>query len=498
MTAPDQITDDVCLVKRNLVRQFSELLEPLLVDARCGRLSARESERQTWTLVISVGAMVLAAVWSCLCRHETESAIVAGGLSMSDVKPRTDENYIGKIHTTFGRIRFPWSAYRDPTGRTRNPARELFPHHPHIRSSELLLEWECALAADHPFRKAAEALLFFSHGAADVEDTTIQRHAVRVGNAIPVEWLYRKPEDIRDLLRDKATRDKATGKLIVYASTDAHALKRFVDETWDPKWKMTNGIRVWCVDKDTGKIHHLGGEHTWGDCHEVARRFAGLQTSGHLPIDGDYGDGVVATVALLTDGLDWIAEHVLVLFPTAVLVLDPYHVVEQVADTAAKVHAGSKRDAKHVVSQARKALGIRNRRGRTWYRKGPNRTLHKKRKSPSEGTGERLLDEVLLPLKKTAERGKKRLNTLIAYVERNLHRLHYGELRKRGFQIGSGAMESLHRTGSQVRLKRAGCRWTAEASQAILNLRMLSLSGRWEEYWNQPVLPHLSTFRTAT
>ena len=35
---------------------------------------------------------------------------------------------------------------------------------------------------------------------------------------IPIEWQYRKPEDIRDLLRDKATRDTATGQSIVYAS----------------------------------------------------------------------------------------------------------------------------------------------------------------------------------------------------------------------------------------------------------------------------------------
>ena len=55
-----------------------------------------------------------------------------------------------------------------------------------------------------------------------------------------------------------------------------------------------------------------------------------------------------------------------------------------------------------------------------------------------------------------------------------------------------GAMESLHRTGSQARLKRAGCHWTEEVAQAILNLRMLGLSGRWKEYWSQPELPHLA------
>lgn len=49
-------------------------------------------------------------------------------------------------------------------------------------------------------------------------------------------------------------------------------------------------------------------------------------------------------------------------------------------------------------------------------------------------------------------------------------------------------MESLHRTCSQVRMKRAGCRWTPAVAQAILHLRMLALSGRWNEYWDQPDL----------
>ena len=135
----------------------------------------------------------------------------------------------------------------------------------------MLVAWECAVAADHPFRKAAEALLFFSHGAVDIEDTTIERHAVAIGNAVPTEWLYQTPEKIRDILANEAVRDLDTGQPIIYASTDAHALKRFVDDKWNPKWKMTNGIRVWTIDEKTGKTIHLGGEYTWGDCSEVRR-----------------------------------------------------------------------------------------------------------------------------------------------------------------------------------------------------------------------------------
>ena len=59
----------------------------------------------------------------------------------------------------------------------------------------------------------------------------------------------------------------------------------------------------------------------------------------------------------------------------------------------------------------------------------------------------------------------------------------------RGFQIGSGAMESLHRTGCQLRTKIPGAKWLAETAQAIFDLRMLHLVGNWEAFWNQPDLP---------
>ncbi len=55
-------------------------------------------------------------------------------------------------------------------------------------------------------------------------------------------------------------------------------------------------------------------------------------------------------------------------------------------------------------------------------------------------------------------------------------------------QIGSGAMESLHRTASQVRLKLAGARWTADRATAVLNTRLMLLAGRWDAFWTQPDL----------
>ena len=75
---------------------------------------------------------------------------------------------------------------------------------------------------------------------------------------------------------------------------------------------------------------------------------------------------------------------------------------------------------------------------------------------------------------------------LVKYITKNEYRADYATYRARGFQIGSGAMESFHRTGSQERLKRAGARWLPETMEAMFRLRMLEIVGRWNEWWSQP------------
>ena len=40
-------------------------------------------------------------------------------------------------------------------------------------------------------------------------------------------------------------------------------------------------------------------------------------------------------------------------------------------------------------------------------------------------------------------------------------------------------------------MKRPGAGWLPETSQAVFNLRMLELVGRWNEFWDQPDLTTL-------
>ncbi len=49
-------------------------------------------------------------------------------------------------------------------------------------------------------------------------------------------------------------------------------------------------------------------------------------------------------------------------------------------------------------------------------------------------------------------------------------------------------MESMHRSGSQSRTKLPGARWLPKTSQAIFNIRMMQLVGKWDDFWKRPEL----------
>jgi hypothetical protein len=503
------VTTDISLlardrstVKRLLTAAFEKAVDDLLDAADAPEAAERSLELAVWAEMLPLIQKLLAVAWGILCRRATSADLEKRGLGPERVRLRLEDDYWLTITSTAGPVPVPLFAYREDRGvssTTRVPARdEVFALHTKTRSSELCLEWEARFGSRVPFREAQELLGFVSHGAVTLEDNTINAHMTAVGALVPPDWLYRPPHEIREILRTRAARDWQTNRPILYASTDAHALRLLTDETWSPAWKMANGIRLWCVDRRTGGVIHIGGEYTWGDCHEVATIVRRLQDSGHLPADGDYGEGVVAALALVTDGLEWLRDHFLSFFSTALLILDAHHAWTHLVEYAAKLWNAGTKKAQQFLDRAYQALLGASRRSRTKSKR--ERRGHKKQ--PAHKTYARkvaaqkrrklratagaapllaLLAESEVPVDKQAEH-----DALVKYITNNADRMDYATYASRGFQIGSGAMESLHRTAGQIRMKRPGAGWLPETSQAVFNLRMLDLVGRWDEYWAHP------------
>jgi hypothetical protein len=87
----------------------------------------------------------------------------------------------------------------------------------------------------------------------------------------------------------------------------------------------------------------------------------------------------------------------------------------------------------------------------------------------------------------------KALNDVIRYYQSNIERMKYGTFIKKGYLIGSGAVESAHRNVIQQRLKMSGQRrlvslvepWSIQGAQRIANLRACRKSKRWGELIQQ-------------
>jgi len=70
------------------------------------------------------------------------------------------------------------------------------------------------------------------------------------------------------------------------------------------------------------------------------------------------------------------------------------------------------------------------------------------------------------------------------FFRKHQKRMHYAELVARNLPIGSGVVEAACKTLVGQRLKRSGMRWRHSGGQAILTLRSLARSGRFERGWS--------------
>jgi hypothetical protein len=84
----------------------------------------------------------------------------------------------------------------------------------------------------------------------------------------------------------------------------------------------------------------------------------------------------------------------------------------------------------------------------------------------------------------TRLRGEKRkkLQTVIGYLDNNRQHMKYDEYLAAGYPIGSGVAEGACRHVVKDRLERTGMRWTVDGAQAMLHLRTIYLNGDWQKF----------------
>jgi hypothetical protein len=95
-------------------------------------------------------------------------------------------------------------------------------------------------------------------------------------------------------------------------------------------------------------------------------------------------------------------------------------------------------------------------------------------------------DQVIQTLCRLRTRYPRRqvIHKAVAYFREHRHRMPYARLRAQHLPIGSGIVEAACKTLASQRLKRSGMRWRQVGGQAILTLRALCQSDRFDRAWD--------------
>jgi Uncharacterised protein family (UPF0236) len=142
----------------------------------------------------------------------------------------------------------------------------------------------------------------------------------------------------------------------------------------------------------------------------------------------------------VTDGATWIGQWIARQYEGAVHIIDFFHVCEKLASVAPK-------------------------NDRNWLARQKEAMLNSE------------VENVLVAVKTLPGQGDV-IQTLIAYLENHKHQMDYHYYRQQGWMIGSGAIESAHRTLLQVRMKRSGQRWANQGCDKMIKLRVAYKNGR--------------------
>ena len=144
------------------------------------------------------------------------------------------------------------------------------------------------------------------------------------------------------------------------------------------------------------------------------------------------------------------------------VILDFWHVAEYLGDLSRALHPGREAEAQAWRSQW---CG--------WLK--------------AEG-GAAVLERLRgLDLKGVGRAARAVYREVVGYFENQGHRLDYPRYRAKGWQIGSGPVESACKTVVGQRMKGGGMRWGEDGADAVAHLRALfrSEKGAWEAFWSQ-------------
>jgi hypothetical protein len=232
-------------------------------------------------------------------------------------------------------------------------------------------------------------------------------------------------------------------------------------------YAMADGSFV-LTREDSWKEAKLGRIFREKDCLQVGGKSNSIKSSQYVSHLGncknftakmdavldDY-DKLEERLIFITDGAKWLKNWIEDAYPKAISILDYYH------------------DKEYLCAFAKDYFSNDIER-HNWTKKQETLLL--------ESQTQQVIDEIY-GLNKTQqlETGIK----VIEYYSSNINRMKYAHYKTIGKGIiGSGAIESAHKTVIQCRMKLSGQRWSNDGAEKMLNLRTIKMNDQWCEVIN--------------
>jgi hypothetical protein len=217
---------------------------------------------------------------------------------------------------------------------------------------------------------------------------------------------------------------------------------------WRGQWRDAKGFRFSLLDGD--RIVHLLSWHQVQNEEQLGEALEQVKKAGVIPEDQ-------VRLCVVADGASWIWKHVQALFPGARQVLDYYHCAEYLHGVA-KAQYGTSVRAMEWVEATLTRLYL----GKVGSVLGGLRRLHAQ-----------------------APEAAKAIANCWEYLNEHRGRTAYRTLRRGGYPLGSGGIESSNKFICHVRLKRSGAWWYEANSNQMLALRCAKYNGTFAQVFTR-------------
>jgi uncharacterized protein with PIN domain len=298
-------------------------------------------------------------------------------------------------------------------------------------------ELETWLAAEMPYETACETL----ERCAGIKLSNHNAHDVVNEIANDIQLLDICPDKV-DIHRkiDELADGKFRRPVLMIGIDGAHAPTRPEPSPRKGKrgkgeWKEVKGFRIYLLDNKD--IVHLISWHQIKKDKELADDLLTIKQAGLIPEDK-------VRICVIGDGAPWIWNRIKEVYPDAKKVLDFYHCSEYLHDLANEQYGKNTQQA------------------REWIEATLSRLFMNKPGQIIAG---------IKRMKPISEAAKEQIDKTVGYLGERKDMINYGTLKRGGFHIGSGGIESSNKFISNVRLKRSGAWWYPTNANNILKLR---------------------------